>query len=60
MIHQRINYVLDRLYFKGYSQSAKTISKQDNRLRANVQIMSKADNYNEYDYNQALGEKHMG
>ena len=26
----------------------------------NVQTMSKADNYNEYDYNQALGEKHTG
>ena len=40
MIYQRVNYVLDRLYFKGYSQSA----------RINVQIMSEVDNNSDYDY----------
>ena len=28
--------------------------------RMNVQTMSKTDNYNEYDYNQASSEKHTG
>ena len=50
VIHQRVNYVLDHLYFRGYSQSAKT----------NVLIMSKADNYNEYNYDQLLGKKYTG
>ena len=58
MIHQRINSILDRLYFRGNSQSVRTILKPDNALRANIQIMSKADNYNKYNYNQGLGKKH--
>ena len=45
MIHQKVNSILDRLYFKGNSQSMKTISKPDN--------------YDKYDYNQTLSEKYM-
>ena len=40
MIHQRVNYVLGYLYFRGYSQSGRT----------NVQTMSKTDNNSDYDY----------
>ena len=47
MIYQKVNYVLERLYFRKNIQS----------LRINVQIMLKADNYNKYDYDQVWGEK---
>ena len=50
MIHQIVNYVLDCLYFRGYSQS----------MRINVQTISKADNNNNYDDDKAMDEKHMG
>ena len=62
-----MNLVLDRLYFKANSQSVRTILKPDNTTKSkqadkqtNKQMMLKADNYNEYNYNQASGEKHMG
>ena len=42
VIYQKMNYVLDRLHFRGYSQSARTNN----------------DNNNNYDYDQALSEKH--
>ena len=48
MIHQRVNYILDHLYFRKYSQS----------VRINVQTMLKVDINNNYNYDQALGEKH--
>ena len=48
VIHQRVNYVLDRSHFRGYSQSART----------NERTMSKTDNNNDYDYDQTSGEKH--
>ena len=46
VIHQKVNYVLDCLYFRKYSQSART----------NIWTMSKKDNDNNYNYDQALGE----
>ena len=46
VIHQRVNSVLNRLYFRGNSQS--------------VRMIPKSDNYNEYDYDQVSGEKHTG
>ena len=55
-----MNYVLDHSYFRRYSQSARIIPESNNRLRMNVQTMSKADNYNKYNYDQALGEKYTG
>ena len=49
IIYQKVNYLLDRSYFRGYSQS----------VRTNVQMMSKADNYNEYNYDQTSGKNHI-
>ena len=51
VIYQKVNSVLDRSYFRGNSQSVRTIPKPDNTTKANKQIL-KADNYNKYDYNQ--------
>ena len=48
VIHQRVNYDLDHLYFRGYSQNART----------NIWTISKADNNNNYNYDQALGKKY--
>ena len=48
VIYQRVNYVLNHSYFRRNTHSA----------RLNVQIMSKADNYNEHDYDQISGEKY--
>ena len=49
VIHQRVNYILNHLYFRGYSQSA----------RINIWIILKIGNNKDYDYDQALGKKHM-
>ena len=46
VIYQRVNSVLDSSYFRANSLNMRTIPKPDN--------------YNEYDYNQALGEKQTG
>ena len=40
-----MNYVLNRFYFKENNQSTRTISKSDQE-----QTISKANNYNEYNY----------
>ena len=61
MIHQRVNYLLDRSHFRGYSQSAQTnkrTNKQEHK-KMNKQTMSEADNYNKYNYDKELGKKHM-
>ena len=59
MIHQRVNYVLDHLHFRRNSLSMRTIPKPDNSTE-NKQTMSKANNYNKYNYDQESGGKHMG
>ena len=61
VIHQRVNSVLDRLYFKRYSQIIKAILNQLIAPRTNIRTMSKVDNNNNYNYNlQASDEKHTG
>ena len=56
-----MNSVLDRSYFRRYSQIVKAISNQLIALKTNIQTISKAKNNHNYDYDlQALDEKHMG
>ena len=51
MIYQRVDYVLDHLYFKENSQSVRSIPNQIITSKTNVQIMLKADNNSNYNYN---------
>ena len=60
MIHQKVNYVLDCLYFRRYSQIVRAFLKPVNTPKTNAQMMSKADNNNNYDFDQASGEKQTG
>ena len=56
VIYQRVNSVLDRLNFRVYSQ--RLWEQFPNQLiapRTNAQIMSTADNNNDYNYDQGIG-----
>ena len=55
------DHVLDRSYFRRYSQIVRAIPNQLIAPRTNIRTMSKADNNNDYDYDlQASDEKHTG
>ena len=60
IIHQRINYILERLYFKGNSQSMRTIPKPNNSTKNKRlnDVKNNQENYNKYNYDQVLSEKY--
>ena len=57
MIHQRVNYILDRFTSESIVRSWEQFPNQLIAPRTNAWAILKADNNNNYNYDQASGEK---